>query len=178
VQALHCGRAERVVLLLFALVSLAACPDRPADSALETPQAEPVHDTRDSGAPSTGTGQESYEYIAKRAFATVAVAESRGLEAERVKVLTESLATSLSECASQPATITERGTLRLVVALDSKGQITGTNLVVSDETVRRTALLCFVVPAKTLSYGAPTPTPSARSAGIAFEALWGKPMRQ
>jgi hypothetical protein len=173
--ALGYARAGHSVVLCSFACLLSACPDRPADSALETARTEPVQSTDNSSTQSAEAAPEAYEYIAKRAFATVAVAESRGLDAERVKVLTERLATTLSDCASQPASSAERGTLRLVIALDSKGQITGTSLTVSEETVRKTALLCFVAPAKTLAYGAPMPTLNQRSAGIAFEALWGKP---
>lgn len=155
------------MLLGYALAALMlACPpDHPVDSAHEGIAG------MDAGAalpqPANEQGGD-YEWIARRGGVTLAVAESRGVDRERVAAVGMNLLVAFERCASERRS-PPSGAMRVVLGLDPSGHVTGFNLTAADA-ARVLTLVCFVAPAKTLSFGAVENT--VRAPGVAFEAVW------
>jgi hypothetical protein len=166
------------VSLIAAL--LWGCPERPADSAYEAPRefdasSPPVpsaHAMGDAGpsnaASDAATDPGGYEWITKRPGVTVAIAEARGVERARLETVGAAIADAFSRCVRERAK-PPSGALRLVIALQESGVVTGFNLTASED-ARVLALVCFVAPAKAQNYGMVQKTD--RTPGVAFEAVW------
>jgi hypothetical protein len=166
--------AHAVIQRLAALLLLGGCPERPVDSAYE------VQAVDGGGVPSlppasarTATDggisdQGGYEWIAKRPGVTVAIAEARGVDRARLEAVGAVIADAFSRCVRERRT-PPSGALRVVVALQESGVVSGFNLTASED-ARLLAVLCFVAPAKAQNYGVLQKTD--RAPGIAFEAVW------
>ncbi len=179
----HRARALSVALLP-ALAALAmGCPERPMDSLppeAPGPQASAATTTDGGAAPEPeDAGGNDYEWVVKRPHVTVALAEARGVDAERAKRGVEGLADAFEGCLRRRAAERKRddGAARLIVAIDDQGNVSGVNLRVDGEASGPVALLCFVANAKAQNYGRPV-RPDAgtasegRAPGLALEALW------
>ena len=130
------------------------------------------HDTvgdgaRDAGAPDT------YAHVVKRAFATVGLAEARGITPQEAVKATEKIAESLNACV---ASLDREGTLisgaaRVLAIVGDDGSVVQVASAPTNETaVARVVVLCFVAPIKALAFS-PAPPSSVRR-GLALEATW------
>ena len=139
-----------------------------------------VPESRDvvvSGAPAAGAAGggsgEGYEYVARRPLAVVALAEARGLDAAVSRAAIERLADRLDACATDQG---RRGSLvagaaRVVAEIDGDGSVSGVTVRVDPGPgIAANAVLCFVAPAKQLTF----PPADAGTRGIAIEAIWGR----
>ncbi len=120
-----------------------------------------------------GAGEQSYEYVARRALAVVALAEARGIEAPIARAAVDRLADALDTCATEEG---RKGTLaagaaRMVAQVSPDGTVAQTSLRVDPGPgVLQDAVLCLVAPAKMLGF----PPADAGARGFAVEAIWGK----
>lgn len=111
----------------------------------------------------------SYEHVARRPHATVALAESRGLARAQVAAAIEALADRLELC-TRDLTPEQAGLARIVAQVADDGTVEGVALpVVSGHPP--TALRCLVAPVKLLILP-PEGPPAGRKRGFAMEAEW------
>ena len=122
---------------------------------------------RDSGAPDT------YAHVVKRGFATVGLAEARGITPQEAVKATEKIAESLNACVAsldREGTLTS-GAARVLVMVGEDGNVAQVASAPTNETgVARVVVLCFVAPVKALTFS-PAPPSSVRR-GMALEATW------
>lgn len=128
-------------------------------------------------APSSDTSRadagSDYERLLTRAHATFGLAEARGIEAERLGQVLDSIADRFEACAltAQREGWLDRGALRMVVALDGNGQVVGVTTRLDDPAQGgRVALMCLVAPVKAQNFGAASGTGRR---GLALEVLFG-----
>jgi hypothetical protein len=123
----------------------------------------------DASAPSSGP--DGYEYVAKRALATVGLAEARGIDGATARAAIDRVADALDTCATERG---RRGTLapgaaRVVAEIDGNGSVAGTSLRVEGQGVLENAVMCLVAPLKLLAF----PANDGGARGMAIEAVWG-----
>jgi len=115
---------------------------------------------------------EGYEYVARRPFGVVALAESRGIDAPTAHAAIDRLADALDTCASDDARRHPpvRGAARIVAAIGANGAPLQASLRVDPGAgVAESAVLCLLAPLKMLTF----PPSDAGARGLAIEALWG-----
>jgi len=126
----------------------------------------------EAGAPDASTHPD-YERLVTRTHGTFGLAESRGIDAERLGQVLEAVANDFERCATaaQRDGWLERAALRLVVELDAHGQVAGIDTKLDDPTRGgKVALMCLVAPIKAQNFG------EARGSGrrgLALEVLFG-----
>lgn len=129
---------------------------------------------RASAEPPPPIGPEGYVYVARSARVSVGLAEARGLTPEEARSVVDRLAGAFEACASRLGPLAP-GAARLVVLLDERGRVTGSDakLAPGSETARA-GLLCLISPARGLSYPplSPTAGPARGARGFAVEAAW------
>ena len=167
--------------LLAGSLLAAACAGggRDVEVAPPPPPSTPatVEDAAPAASPEAGPADASahpdYERLVTRAHGTFGLAESRGIEAERLGQVLESVANDFERCATaaQRDGWLERAALRLVVELDAHGQVAGIDTKLDDPTRGgKVALMCLVAPIKAQNFG------EARGSGrrgLALEVLFG-----
>jgi hypothetical protein len=173
------------MLLMRALVAfVGACADRVVDGAPpETPSASA------SGPATTGDAtrtEDGYLWVIRRPHVTFALADTRGVSAASLALTFRGLAAQAESCIAQriaegAVRPREVGALRIVVALDARGNVSGTGVRISNDALAPTALVCFIARVRASTFSAvdsteqsPThrdPSQDARS-GFAVEALW------
>lgn len=150
---------ELALLSTFAFAAFAlGCPARPARDVVPDSRDEVV--TGDAGAAPT------YEHVAERPHATVAIAESRGLDRTEVRAAAESLADGLERCARSASV---SGLARVVASVGQSGAVEAVGVPVQSGDVP-TLLRCVVAPTKMLVFRV---DPAAARPGVALEAKWG-----
>jgi len=115
---------------------------------------------------------ETYDYVAKRPLAVVALAEARGVPSDDARRAVDHLADALDACVTEQARKTglQPGAARVIAQIGPSGSVEGSQLRVDPGPgVAEVALLCLVAPARLLAF-APT---DAGARGFAIEALWG-----
>jgi hypothetical protein len=117
---------------------------------------------------------EGYEYVARRPFAVVALAEARGIDRDAARAAVEHLADALDVCTTEAARTSSlpSGAARVIAQINAAGTVETTQLRV-DPAARgaSSAFLCLVRPVRQLAF-APS---DAGARGLAIEALWGQP---
>jgi hypothetical protein len=115
---------------------------------------------------------EDYEYVARRTFAVVAVAEGRGLDRDAARAAVDHLADSLDVCTTEAGRTGSlpSGAARVVAQVGGDGTVQNTQVRIDPASSgASSALLCLVGPLRQLTFG-----PSdAGTRGLAIEALWG-----
>jgi hypothetical protein len=115
----------------------------------------------------------TYEHIARRPHATVALAEARGLDKAEAVGATEAIADRLEDCSRAGAGA--GGAVRVVARVGDDGTIDGLNVKV-EPGHEATALRCVIAPIKLLVFKAPGPAAKRPdgtvSRGLAIEAQW------
>lgn len=152
---------------LLALLLVAAC----GNGRDVVPESRDVHTAVDAPSAKKPLPGDAYEYVARRALGTVALAEGRGLSAELSSAAIERLADTLQSCA---ADLQKRGKLvsgavRVVAQIGPDGLVTGVNVKVAPGATAN-ALICVVAPVKLLTFP-PTET-DAGARGMAIEVAW------
>jgi hypothetical protein len=125
----------------------------------------------DAGAHSRGA--EAYEYVARRPFAVVALAEARGIAPDVARGAVEHLANAVDACVTEEGRTgaLPEGAARVIAQVDANGNVAGVSLRVDPSAGRaRDAVLCLVAPTKLLTF----PPADSGVRGIAVEALWGR----
>jgi hypothetical protein len=116
---------------------------------------------------------EGYDYVAKRPFAVVALAEARGVEPEIARAAVDRVADALDICVTERARKGQlpRGAARVVAQIGSSGAVEATSVRV-DPGAGSTggAVLCLVAPTRLLTF----PSADGGARGFAIEALWGQ----
>ena len=149
---------SRARATLFIAALAAGCASRPVRDVVPDSQNE-------VGGAETGAAT-TYEHVAQRARATVAVAESRGLDKDEVRAAAESLADGLDTCARGSGTT---GLVRVVASVGDSGSVDAVGVPVQTGDVP-TLLRCVVAPTKLLVFHV---RPGAGRPGFALEAKWG-----
>ncbi len=158
--ALHataCAGASRDVEVVPAAAATVA-PAVLRDAAADAPPAD------DAGA---------YERMLTRPHATFGLAESRGLEADRLGQVLDAVANGFEACAAdaQRDGWLDRAALRLVVEVDAHGQVAGVSTRLDDPARGgKVALLCLVARVKAQNFGAAS---GGGRRGLALEVLFG-----
>jgi hypothetical protein len=134
----------------------------------------PSHDVvvEDKG---TARAVEGYDYVAKRSFSVVALAEARGLAPEVARAAVDRIADSLDTCVTERGRKGElaRGAARVVAQIGPGGAVEATSVRVDPGAGApggAGALLCLVAPIRLLGF----PPADAGARGFAIEALWGR----
>jgi len=138
---------------------LCACPSAVPDA---------ITESKDTKVRGTSDG---YVYIAKRAGATVGLAEARGLTTLEATRVTDRLADGLGDCLKSQALRGKlaAGAVRIVAEIDDGG-VPGPPRVTMSPGSEASALLCMVAPFRMTQF---SPTSSdAGVRGIALEATW------
>jgi hypothetical protein len=130
----------------------------------------PSTDVVGSAAPSTpSTG---YDYVARRPFAVVALAEARGIEPAIARAAVDHLADAIEDCVSdaQRRGAAVDGAARVVAEVDPGGAVANATIRVDPKAgAAATGVVCFLAPTRLLVFPA-----SARTGrGLAVEAIWG-----
>lgn len=139
----------------------------PAPHAVAT---APSDSPRDAGAEDA---HPDYERLLTRTHATFGLAEARGIDANRLDEVLEAIANGFETCAqsAQREGWLERAALRLIVAVDAHGQVSGVDARLDDpQRGGKAALVCLVAPVKALNFGAREGTVRR---GLALEVLFG-----
>ncbi len=147
-------------------------PEVPSPAAADAgPRASPV------ATPAPATGTDGYVYVARSRRVSVGLAEARGLTPDEARSVVDRLAGAFEACAARLGSLAP-GAARLVVLLDERGRVTGSDakLAPGSETARA-GLLCLISPARGLSYPSLSPAagpPASRrgARGFAVEAAW------
>ncbi len=124
-------------------------------------------------APSPDAGTQGYERMLTRPHATFGLAESRGLDPERLDAVLNSLADGFESCArrAEQEGWFARAGVRLVVAIDAHGSVQAVDPKLDDpERGGQLTLLCLVAPLRAYNFGDQRGT--ARR-GFALEVLFG-----
>ena len=161
-----CSGVPGVLGVLAFFFSLSSCAGESGRDVVP-----PSHDVVAAG-PMTGTS-EGYEYVAKRAFSVVALAEARGISVEISRAATDQLADALDVCATEQrhSGASPRGAARIVAQVGPSGAVEATSVRIDPGAgVQATALLCLVAPTRRLAF----PPIDAGPRGFAIEALWGQ----
>lgn len=158
----------RALCIVGTVAATGCASSPPRDSAVEG---------RDERVNADPNGPAGYEYVARRAHAMVAVAESRGLEKGEAAAAAEGIADRLEACAREP-TIGPPGVVRVVARVANDGSVDGTNVTVEPARAA-TALRCVISPVKLLVFHpppaanvAPPASEGGPTRGVAFEAEW------
>jgi hypothetical protein len=160
--------------LAFAL-GCAPSIDRGAPE-IASPAARADAGPRASAEAAPATGPEGYVYVARSTRVSVGLAEARGLTPEEARSVVDRLAGAFEACAARLGPLAP-GAARLVVLLDERGRVTGSDakLAPGSETARA-GLLCLISPARGLSYpplsAAAGPASKRSTRGFAVEAAW------
>lgn len=146
--------------------------DTPAASASSSPSSSarpPAASTQPTATPLDG-----YVYVARSKRVSVGLAEARGLTPEEARAVVDRLASAFEACAARLGPLAP-GAARLVVLLDERGRVTGSDakLAPGSETAHA-GLLCLISPARGLSYppASPASGPARGARGFAVEAAW------
>jgi hypothetical protein len=127
----------------------------------------------DAGASTSAAGD--YEYVARRPWAVVGLAESRGIARDAARAATDRVADALEACVterSQHGTV-DRGAARIVAQIADDGVVGQTAIRVDPGIgTATTTVLCFLGPVRMLEF----PPADAGARGLAIEALWGHPV--
>lgn len=126
----------------------------------------------DAAAPGGDAGN-GYERLVTRAHATFGLAESRGMEPDRLGQVLESIANGFEGCATlaQREGWLDRAALRIVVEVDAHGQVAGVSTRLDDPARGgKVALLCLVAPVKAQNFGEAA---GSGRRGLALEVLFG-----
>lgn len=177
-----CGAAVALAFAFGCAPSIdRGAPDVPSPASPASPPSPRARD--DAGprasaeSPPPPTGPDGYVYVARSARVSVGLAEARGLTPEEARSVVDRLAGAFEACAARLGPLAP-GAARLVVLLDERGRVTGSDakLAPGSETARA-GLLCLISPARGLSYpplsasiGAADRARGAR--GFAVEAAW------
>jgi len=133
-----------------------------------------VGPSRDVVAPRTAPRTaEGYEYVAKRGFSVVGLAEARGLPSEVVHAAIDEVADALEVCAAEQRRQggIARGAARVIAQVGPNGTVDATSIRVDPGSgASAAALLCLVAPTRRLTF----PPVDAGARGFAIEALWGE----
>jgi hypothetical protein len=160
------GSSPGVPGFLVALLCLVGCAGESGRDVVG-----PSHDVV---APRTATrSADGYEYVAKRAFSVVALAEARGIEFDVARAAIDQVADALDVCTTEQRRKGEapRGAARVVAQVGPGGTVDATTVRVDPGAgVPTAALLCLVVPTRRLAF----PPVDAGVRGFALEALWGQ----
>ena len=116
---------------------------------------------------------EGYDYVAKRPFAVVALAEARGVPPELARAAVDRVADALDICVTEQAHKGElpRGAARVVAQVGPSGAVEATSVRVDPGAGSPGgALLCLVAPTRLLRFQAV----DGGARGFAIEALWGE----
>ncbi len=143
-----------------------------------TPEGEAARDavppSRDvvvsRGAPARGA--ETYDYVARRPLAAVALAEARGIAPAVIQSAIDHLADSLASCVAEHGrgVAPPEGAARIVAQVDPSGGVAAATVRVDPgQGAAEIALLCLAAPVKGLAF----PPVDAGTRGFAIEALWG-----
>lgn len=154
-----------LVAVLAFPTTLVACASTPPRDSVPDGQVEKVGV---EGAP------EGYEHMAQRRSATVALAESRGLDRAEITAAVETLADRLESCAREPSAGRpgpSGGVARIAARVADDGSVEGLNVKV-DPAQASTALRCLVVPMKLLVFRVSPKAQFAGTRGFAIEAKW------
>ena len=146
----------------------------PEPASPASPASRPNAGPRASAEPPGATGPDGYVYVARSARVSVGLAEARGLTPDEARSVVDRLAGAFEACAARLGPLAP-GAARLVVLLDERGRVTGSDakLAPGSETARA-GLLCLISPARGLSYPplSKAAGPSTRARGFAVEAAW------
>ncbi len=130
-----------------------------------------THDVRGDQKPSTA--QDGYDYLARRSFGTVGLAEARGIPADVAARAVDRVADQLDACEKDLRDQNRfvPGAIRIVALIDDRGAVEGVNVKLSDDKgAAANAILCVVAPVRLLSF--PPNDGDAGQRGIAIEASW------
>jgi hypothetical protein len=122
--------------------------------------------------PSESAG--GYEYVARRPFCVVALAEARGIGPDVAREAIDRLADTLDACMVEQGRRGSRtdGAARVVAPIEPSGRVGAPTVRIDAGVgVAQSAVLCLVAPVRMLAF----PPFDGGARGIAVEALWGHP---
>jgi hypothetical protein len=166
--------------LALALVLAASCSGGSRDVVPVSQDTVVGEKASDPAAPGRAMGKPpggSYEYVARRPLAIVALAEARGLASELVRPAIDHLADTLDACVTEhgrdgtAATHVPTGAARVVAEIDTEGRVAAATLRVEPGPgIATIGAMCLVAPTRGLTF----PPADAGARGFAVEALWGR----
>lgn len=161
--------------IVFASALWGCASGRDVEGTPVDPARAPIHaEYTDAGTVDAGDAR-GYERMLTRAHATFGLAESRGLDRERLDAVLDALADGFEGCAERAEREGwfARAGVRLVVAIDEHGVVRAVDPKLDDpERGGQLTLLCLVAPLRTYNFGDQRGT--ARR-GFALEVLFGPP---
>lgn len=166
----------RASLVAAVALTLAACASAGGGGRDVVPES---HDVQVNGPAPAASGQQGYDYVAKRQLSIVGLAEARGVDPDVARAAVDRVADALDSCAAEASRrgALTQGAARVVARIDERGLVSGTSVKIDPGSgVITTAVACFVAPVKMLVF--PPIEAGAAERGIAVEALWGQPQRQ
>jgi hypothetical protein len=113
-----------------------------------------------------------YEYVSRRPFAVVALAEARGVDPAISHAAVDHLADAVERCVTdaQRRGASIDGAARIVGQIDASGAVSGATIRVDPKAgAAATGVICFLAPARLLVF----PAADRTDRGFAVEAIWG-----
>ncbi len=147
-------------------------PQGPATAASGRARAGSTASSQGPGTPPPKkTPLEGYVHVARREHVSIGLAEAREIDPEEANRVVDRLTERFEACAVKLEAEGQlaAGAGRLVVLLDEKGHVTGTDAKLAPGSeVAGAALLCLLAPARALAY----PPGKGSRRGFAVEAVW------